>query len=270
MINKYFLSAINIYPIKSLGGISLQSSLIEERGLGFDRRWMLVDDAKRFITQRSNPQMALFNVKLENELLIINHKQNKLSPLTIRLQPYEEELINVQVWKDSVIALKYGGDVNDWFSKALGIKCKLVYMPDTTKRKVDPKYANNKIVSFADGYQFLIIGEESLNDLNNKLKMPLSMNRFRPNLVFSGGEAFDEDRWKQFKIGKMGFRAVKPCSRCVITTINQDTGIKSKEPLTTLSTYRGKNGKVLFGMNMVAEGTGKINVSDEIKINVIK
>lgn len=227
---------------------------------------MLVDDSNRFITQRSHPQMALLRVEIQNDLLTIKHKQNKLSPLTVALFPYNADEINVQIWKDNVTALKYNHDVNDWFTEAIRLKCSLVHMPYYTKRNVNPEFAKNKIVSFADGYPFLIIGEESLNDLNNKLKMPLPMNRFRPNLVFSGGEPFDEDRWKRFKIGDVEFCAVKPCSRCVITTINQDTGIKSKEPLKTLSTYRGKNGGVLFGMNLVTEETGTIKFGDEIKI----
>jgi uncharacterized protein YcbX len=137
-------------------------------------------------------------------------------------------------------------------------------MPDTTKRKVNSKYIDNQIVSFADGYPFLIIGEESLVDLNNRLKDPLPVNRFRPNLVFSGGEPFDEDGWMRFKIGGVEFRSIKPCSRCVVTTVDQNTSNKSKEPLKTLSQYREVNGKVMFGMNLVCEVTGKLKMGDQI------
>ena len=268
MTNKYLLSEINIYPIKSLGGITLQSATVEERGLQYDRRWMLVDDQNMFITQRLHPKMALLKVEMKNDLLTIKHKQNNLSPLTVQPFPYGADEINVQIWKDNVTALKYNHDVNDWFKEAIGFTCCLVYMPDSTKRKVDPEFANNKMVGFADSHPFLIIGEESLNDLNNRLEKPLPMNRFRSNFVFSGGKPFDEDNWKTIKIGNMVFHSTKPCSRCVITTTNQDTGIKSNEPLTTLSTFREKNGKVLFGMNLVGEGTGKVNVGGEITINV--
>ncbi len=266
-MSNYNLTQINIYPIKSLGGISLQSSLVEERGLQYDRRWMLVDEQNKFITQRLHPKMALLKVEINNDLLTIKHKQNKLSPLTILPLPYDEEEINVQIWKDNVTAIKYSHDANDWFTEAIGFKCCLVYMPDSTKRKVDPKYAKNKMVGFADGYPFLIIGEESLNDLNKRLEEPLPMTRFRTNFVFSGGKPFDEDNWKTIKIGKMVFHSTKSCARCVITTIDQNTGTKGKEPLKTLATFRQKDNKVMFGMNLVAEGTGKVNVGDEIKIN---
>jgi uncharacterized protein YcbX len=140
-------------------------------------------------------------------------------------------------------------------------------MPDSTKRIVAAEYANNKLVGFADGYPFLIIGEESLNDLNNRLEEPLPMNRFRTNFVFSGGKSFDEDNWKTIRIGDLVFHSVKPCARCVITTINQNTGIKDKEPLKTLAAFRQKDNKVMFGMNLVADGTGNVKVGDELEMN---
>ena len=231
---------------------------------------MLVDEQNKFITQRLCPKIALLKVKIKNDLLTIKHKQKNLSPLTVSPFSYSADEISVQIWKDNITALKYNNDVNDWFAEAIGLKCSLVHMPHYTKRKVNPEFAKNKIVSFTDGYPFLIIGEESLNDLNNRLEKPLPMNRFRPNLVFSGGKPFDEDNWKTIKIGNIIFPSTKPCPRCVTTTIDQNTGVKGKEPLKTLSAYREKDNKVMFGMNLVAEGTGTINVGDEIKINVTK
>ena len=265
-MNKYSLSQINIYPIKSLGGISLQSATVEERGLQYDRRWMLVNEQNKFITQRLHPEMALLKVEINNDLLTIKHKQNKLSPLTLPPLPYDEEEINVQIWNDNVTALKYRSAANDWFTEAIGFKCCLVYMPDSTERKVDPKYAKNKMVSFADGYPFLIIGEESLSDLNKRLEEPLPMTRFRTNFFFSGGNPFDEDNWNTIKIGNVVFHSTKSCARCVITTIDQNTGTKGKEPLKTLAAFREQDNKVMFGMNLVAEAQGKVNVGDEIKI----
>jgi len=266
-MSQYKITGIYIYPIKSLGGISLQSAEVEDRGLQYDRRWMLVDEQNKFITQRLHPEMALLKVKIKNDLLTIKHIQNKLSPLTIPFAPYDEKEINAQIWNDYVTALKYGSDVNRWFTEAIGFNCSIVYMPDSTKRNVDPEYANNKLVGFADGYPFLIIGEESLNDLNKRMAEPLPMNRFRTNFVFSGGKSFDEDNWKTIKIGDIVFHAVKPCARCVITTINQTTGIKGKEPLKSLAVFRQKDNKVIFGMNLVAEGTGKVGLGHEIEIN---
>jgi uncharacterized protein YcbX len=266
-MSNYNLTQINIYPIKSLGGISLQSANVEERGLQYDRRWMLVDEHNMFFTQRLYPNMALLRVEINNDLLTIKHIQNKLSPLTIHPMPYDDEEVKVQIWKDNVAALKYNNDVNNWFTDAIGIKCSLVYMPDLTRRKVSPEYVSNKIVGFADGYPFLIIGEESLKDLNKRLEEPVPMNRFRTNFVFSGGNAFDEDNWKTIKIGDLVFHSVKQCPRCVITTIDQNTGLKSKDPLKTLAEFRQKDNKVMFGMNLVADGTGMVSVGDEIKIN---
>ena len=263
-MSKYFLSEINVYPIKSLGGMSLPSAEVEERGLRYDRRWMLIDETNSFITQRSYPQMALIKVNRKNNLFTATHKQSKRSPLVIPDFPYDEEEIDVQIWKDNVQALKYSNDVNEWFTKAIGIKCSLVYMPDTTKRKTNPDYAKNKIVSFADGYPFLILGEESLNELNNRLTVPLPMNRFRPNLVFNGGNAFDEDNWNAVRIGSAKFTVVKPCSRCSVTTVNQETSERGKEPLTTLAQFRSNDGEVLFGQNMVCEKTGIINLGDKL------
>jgi uncharacterized protein YcbX len=262
-MNKYFLSEINIYPIKSLGGISLQSAKVEERGLKYDRRMMLVDESNRFMTQRSFPQMALLKVERKNNLFTITHKQNKLSSLIILSSSYDEEVVDVQIWRDNVSALKYGADINEWFSEAIGTKCSLVYMPDSTKRKANPDFAKDKIVSFADGYPFLIIGEESLYKLNNNLEVPLPMNRFRPNLVFAGGNPFDEDKWKEVKIGNAEFKVVKQCARCSVTTVNQETGEQGKEPLKTLAKFRNNNGEVLFGQNMVSIRTGVVNVGDE-------
>ena len=223
---------------------------------------MLVDETNRFITQRSYPKMALIKVEIINSLLTVAHKQNKFPPLTFQRMLYDEEEVDVQIWRDNVQGLKYNGDVNEWFTKAIGVNCSLVYMPDTTKRKVNPDFAKNKILSFADGYPLLIIGEESLSELNDRLAVPLPMNRFRPNLVFSGGNSFDEDKWKKVKVGNAEFKVAKPCARCSVTTINQQTGESGKEPLTTLAQFRSNNGKVEFGQNMICEKIGVVNVGD--------
>jgi len=140
-------------------------------------------------------------------------------------------------------------------------------MPDSTKVKIDERYdINNGITSLSDGYPILLISEESLQDLNNKMNEPLPMNRFRPNLVCVGGNAFIEDTMREFEINGTKFFGVKPCARCVMTTINQQTSQKGKEPLNTLSSFRKKDAKVLFGENIIAAGTGKINVGDTITI----
>jgi uncharacterized protein len=262
------LSEINIYPVKSLGGISLESSIIEERGLQFDRRWMLVDEKNQFLTQREFPKMATIEVKLNADSLSVS---NNSEILEIPFEADSDKTASAKVWSSRVKSNVYSDKINDWFSEILSMKCRLVLMPEETERKVNPFYAVRKFkdtVSFADGYPFLIIGENSLDDLNSKLENRLPMNRFRPNLVVSGSESFAEDTWKKIKIGENLFHVVKPCARCVITTIDQTKGEKDgKEPLKTLAKYRTKSGKVLFGQNLIAEKSGGVvKVGDKLEV----
>lgn len=266
-----FISEINIYPIKSLGGISLKSSTIENRGLEFDRRWMLVDEKNQFLTQREFTKMATINVEiLKNGLGISSGNET----LEIAFEPNSTETASVKIWSSRCRARIYEREVNEWFSRVLENNCRLVVMPGETKRLVNYFYAVHKedTVSFADGYPFLLIGENSLNDLNYKLEKSLPMNRFRPNFVVSGADAFAEDDWKTIKIGASIFHVVKPCARCVMTTIDQASGEKQGvEPLKTLSAYRipkrSVKKKILFGQNLIAENPGEIiKIGDEVEI----
>jgi uncharacterized protein YcbX len=260
------LSEINIYPIKSLGGISLQSSEVEERGLKYDRRWVLVDESNKFFTQRDFSEMALIKVFVEKDGLKIQHKTKFVEQLFIPFEFEHSKTDKVVIWDDTVTGKFYNNQIDDWFSEILEIKCHLVKMPETTKRVVDTSYAKNKIVSFADGYPFLIIGQSSLNDLNARMETPLLMNRFRTNFVFTGGKPFEEDEWRKIKIGEIAFEVVKPCARCVITTTNQETAERLHEPLLTLSKYRKIDNKVMFGQNMVSDRTGKVAIESRIEV----
>jgi len=260
------LSEINIYPIKSLAGISLQSSEVEERGLKYDRRWVLVDGSNVFFTQRDFLEMALIKVDIEKEGLKLQHKRKFIEPLSVPFNFEHLKAEKVVIWKDTVSGEFYNKQIDDWFSEIIGIKCHLVKMPESTERVVDNKYAKNKIVSFADGYPFLIIGQSSLDDLNSRMEKPLPMNRFRTNFVFTGGKPFDEDNWKKFKIGKVQFEAVKPCARCVITTTDQETAERAPEPLLTLSKFRKVGNEVMFGMNVICHSGGMIKLGDQIEL----
>lgn len=265
-IEKYILSGLYIYPVKSLGGISLKSSEVTGRGLKYDRRWLLVDESGKFITQRIYPQMALIDVEIENGRLNFIHK-NKNEKFDLDIEKYNGGKTEVVIWNDRVSAQCVDSEADDWFSEMLNIKCSLVYMPDEINRYVDRRYAiKNEIVSFADAYPFLVVGQASLDNLNSSLEQKLPMNRFRPNLVFTGGAPFDEDRIKSFMIGSITFYPVKPCARCVVTTIDQESAATNVEPLKTLATYRTINNKVMFGQNLLHEGSGIIKVGDEIKI----
>jgi uncharacterized protein len=260
------LSEIFIYPIKSLGGISVDSAIVEERGLRYDRRFLLVDENKIFMTQRDFPHMALLNPKFgKNGFDIFNKKDN--SSAFIPFETNFTEIINVQIWNDHCRAVRVSEDIDTWFSNALNIRCSLVFMPNDERRIVEKDYIEeDHIVSFADAYPFLIIGQSSLDDLNLRLETRLPMNRFRPNFVFTGGKPYEEDDWKDFKIADIKFKAVKPCARCVITTTNQDTGERRNEPLKTFSEYRKVDNKVLFGMNVICKSTGKISVGNKIEL----
>lgn len=259
------LSEIWIYPVKSLGGIQVTSAQVKGKGLQFDRRFMLVSDDGLFMTQRIYPKMALFKLSFEKEGFAIHFEQNKLLlPAIPGVVPQQKK---VHVWDDTVWANEVDGEYSQWFSKHLGIKCSLVFFPEENPRPVNPKYkVHNEHVSFADAYPFLIIGQSSLDDLNSRLAVPLPMNRFRPNLVFTGGDPYEEDHWRNFTIGSNRFVGVKPCDRCVMTTVNQDTAQKGAEPLKTLATYRQRDNKIYFGQNLVGLDTGTIQVGDVITL----
>ncbi len=269
------LSEINIYPIKSLRGISLEKSAVENRGLQYDRRYLLVNTKNQFLTQRDLPKMATVGVEITNESLRVSSNGEFLE---IPFAPQTNETETVKIWSSRCRARIYESEINEWFSGVLQTDCRLVLMPEETRRKVNYFYAVHKddAVGFADGYPILLIGGNSLADLNSRLDAPVPMNRFRPNLVVENSEAFAEDDWKKIRIGEAIFHVVKPCARCVITTIDQSNGVKTGvEPLKTLAAYRipkrSVKKKILFGQYLIAENAGAVlNVGDEIEVVEIK
>ena len=262
------VSELYVYPIKSLGGIALNSATLTDRGFEHDRRWMLVDDNNQFITQREVNAMALLKPQITEQGLLIQNSRVAGEQVLVPFEPTIADTTMVDVWSSRCRAQRVSDEADAWFSKQLGISCKLMYMPNSTNRFVDGRYAHNKeITSFTDGFPLLLIGQASLDDLNSRLTDPLPMNRFRPNVVFTGGTAFQEDTMKQFEINGITFFCVKPCARCVMTTIDQQSGTKAKEPLKTLSTYRMKNNKILFGQNLLYNGPGEITVGNTITIH---
>jgi len=235
-----------------------------KKGLYLDRRWMLVDDNNTFMTQRIHPTMALFKLALKENQLTITHKNE-----SVRLEvdsPMHTEPIQATVWDNTVTVFEVKGNYSQWFTERLGMSCRLVFFPEENDRPVDERYrVGEDHVSLADAYPILIIGQSSLDDLNNRLKEHVPMNRFRPNFVFTGGKPFEEDTWRNFTINKKRFVAVKPCSRCVLTTVDQETAEKGKEPLATLATYRKRENKILFGQNVIALDHEEINEGDELE-----
>ncbi len=267
------VSQLWVYPIKSVTGILLNSVQLEKRGFQYDRRWMLVDSNHRFISQRQYPKMALIKVALSEFGLALNAPD-----MPTLIVPYPDpqielyEALEVICWDDQIIAHHINGSTDNWFSDFLGMDCQLVYMPDDSLRPVDPQYAqNHDIASFSDGFPNLLISEASLADLNQRVDIDLSMSRFRPNIVVSGCAAYAEDTFGHFMVGDMNFFAVKPCSRCVVTTINPQTGKKeSAEPLKTLAQFRKQKNKVLFGQNVLhqlsATNNNQLSIGDKVKI----
>lgn len=257
------LSEIWVYPIKSLGGISLPSAVPESRGLRYDRRWMLVDEQGKFVSQREIPAMSMLGTRLDDSFLYVFWKNRPESALSIPLNFDADALssLEVNIWEDSCQARIMPGQFHSWFSDQLGQNLRLVYMPDSSLRPADEKYApKGQPVSFADGFPYLIIGQASLDELNRRLESPILMNRFRPNFVFSGGEAFEEDNWSDFSIQNQPFRCVKPCARCAIPTTDQETAHRAAEPLKTLATFRQVGHKVLFGQNVLWMGQENIPI----------
>ena len=277
------LTEINIYPIKSLKGISVETATVEPRGLRYDRRWMLIDGDGTFMTQREFPQMAAISVGVDGELLYVS--ADGFGTLELPLSPETGDRRQLSVWGNPCEGEAYEAVINEWFSDAVGETCELVYMPDDARRDINQLFnKGDEIVSFADGYPLLVIGEASLADLNTRIlgaerlagRLPafrrVPMNRFRPNIVVEGSEPFAEDHWTRIRVGDAVFRSTKPCARCVITTVDQAKGeFDGKEPLKTLATYRmAKNvipdrlaalgmseTAVLFGQNLIAETPGE-------------
>jgi hypothetical protein len=267
MIEKYNLHELHIYPVKSLGGISLSESHAEERGFRYDRRWMLVDERGRFLSQREYPRLALLKVSEEGEGFICYPAPAPEKKIWLPKIPEGTGSIPVTLWKDGFRARCMGKEFDEWFSEYLGSSCRLVYMDERVIRRVDPRYAvKNESVSFSDGYPYLVVSHESVVLLNTLLQKPVSLNRFRPNLVLSGGLPFAEDEIGDFRIGEALFRNVKPCARCTVITIDPDSATKDNEPLNVLSRFRGKNNKVFFGYNVVCIKPGLVKLSDPVEV----
>ena len=259
------ISGLYIYPVKSLPGIAVSEALVTAKGFEHDRRWMLVDENNLFISQREAPQMTQLVVVIEYDGLHIKHKLKGNSIIIPFGPPPPDQRGTVTIWDDTCEARYVSGEADEWFTAMLGINCRLVYMPDDSMRIVDRRYAPAEMVtSFADAYPFMMIGQASLDDLNSRLTEALPMDRFRPNIVFTGGGPFEEDLLADFTIRNIHFYGVKLCARCIITTINQNSGAKGKEPLKTLASYRAKNNKIYFGQNLVHKGDGVIAVGDQL------
>ena len=263
------VSQLFIFPVKSLAGFSVPTAVVTNRGLEHDRRWMLVDAHNQFLTLREYPKMALLHTALTNSQLVVTSSEQPASPLTIPFETNKHDGEDVTIWNATVRANSEGKEAADWFSGLLGVHCKLVFMPESSHRPVDTTSGYRpagKFTSFADAYPFLLLGEASMNDLNSRLPEPVDIRRFRPNIVFSGGTSYQEDKIEHFTINGIPFTGLENCARCKIPNVDPATGTFSatNQPLKTLASYRNVNRNIIFGRNTVHGGTGTIRVGDAL------
>ncbi|MGW3014222.1 MOSC domain-containing protein [Streptomyces sp. NPDC001219] len=272
-MSKPALQSIRLYPVKSIAGVCPGEAVVEPWGLAGDRRWLLVDAAGRQLTQRQQPALSLARAEwLPGGALGLTAPGRK--PLTVAV-PAPGETVPVEVWADEVEAVPAGPEADEWFSGYLGVACRLVHLDAPERRRpVDPAYsAPGDTVSFADGFPLLLTTVSSLDALNSLIAQgdhadegPLPMNRFRPNVVVDGTAPWAEDDWQRVRIGEVVFDVAKPCSRCVVTTTDQLTAERGKEPLRTLARHRRFGDRLVFGQNLIPRGAGTIRIGDPFEI----
>jgi uncharacterized protein YcbX len=286
------ISEINIYPVKSLKGISLRRSVVEKRCLMLDRRWLIVDAGGRFLTQREEPKMATISVEMATDGIRLTGGNGRSK--TIQTPVAGDPRMIAKVWNSESESIEYDRETNEWLSDVLKREVRLLYMPDDAGRPINERFnRGGELVSFADGYPLLLTAASSLAVLNRKMgestfagglpaPQPLPMRRFRANLVVSGSEAFAEDDWKKIRVGDAVFRVTKPCTRCVMTTVDPDRGeFDGKEPLRTLAAFRMARDvmperleqlgleptAVLFGTNLIPENPGvEVRIGDPLEV----
>ncbi len=263
-VSQPVLSEINVFPVKSIASVRQHCANIEPEGLQFDRRYLITFPDGSMVTARKYPQLVKVHATLQPGGLLLQYPGRR--PLILDTTTFAMTLTAAQVWKDQFQAYTTTEAASQWFSAIIGEPVQLLYLGETSLRVGGRAGVK---VSFADGYPLLMISEASLQALNDRSPVTHSMKQFRANLVVSGSNAFEEDTWKRFRIGDVVFEAREPCSRCILTTVNPETGTLNadREPLSTLATFRmGANGKVHFGQNLVPLNEGVIHQGDSIKV----
>ena len=255
-----------IYPVKSLKGIRLEASRVTARGLAHDRRFVVVDEGGVFLTQREFPAMATVWTEIDGDRLRLSAPG--FDEVAVPLEPEGGDALQAEVWNSVSPAVAPSPQADRWLSEVLGRRCRLAYMPESTRRESNARHAGpGHLVGFADGYAHLVVSEASLAALNARLERPVPIDRFRPNLVIAGTAAFEEDGWKDFSAGTARLRMAKPCGRCQVTTTDQATGeVTGPEPLATLGAWRPSvEFGARFGMNAVTLAEGEVHTGDEVR-----
>ena len=268
------VASLIYYPIKACRGFEVEETDVERMGLANDRRMMVITPKGGFLTQREHPRLALVTPTISGQTLTLSAPNT--DGLTISIQK-SGPTRPVDIWRSKgVQAVDQGESAAEWFSDWLRTSVRLVHIAEGYIRKVNKKYAvkEDDHTAFADGYPILLASEESLADLNARLETPVPMNRFRPNVVAKGCEPFAEDTWSRIRIGEacaeqdrsVELAIVKPCARCVVTTIDKETLAKSKEPLKTLAAYRTRNGGAMFGQNVIPLNEGRLRLGMSVEV----
>ena len=265
------LASIHIYPMKAARAVDLGESVVEPWGLAGDRRWLLVDEDGRFVSQREEPSLARVVVTYGPLAGGINVTAAGFPARQVTAPGGGEQMLKVTVWSSTVLAAAAGPAGDAWFSAYLGRPVRLVYLDDPTRRAVDPEFGRDgDVVSFADGYPLLLTSTASLDELGRWLSedgaQPVPMTRFRPNAVVTGAPPWAEDHWRRIRIGTVEFRVVKPCGRCVVTTTDQITGEVGSQPLKMLGRRRRFGQQLVFGQNLIPDGPGLIRAGDFVEV----
>jgi uncharacterized protein YcbX len=267
------LASIHTYPVKGCHRVDQIRAAVEPWGLRGDRRWLVVDaDSGRFVSQREHAGLARLRPELTAAGLVL--RTSDMPDLAVP-EPHDSEPMEVTVWRFSGRAATAGKEADEWLSSALARKVRLVWLDDPRRRPVNTQYGKpGDTVSFADGYPLLLANTASLDVLNEwiaesgSIEGPLPMARFRPNVVVSGAQPWAEDGWigTRLRIGDVTFRAPKPCERCLVTTTDQETGERGREPLRALARHRNVDRTLLFAINLIPDGPGEIAVGDPITV----
>ncbi len=256
------LSQIWTYPVKSCAGISLHKGILDERGLAYDRHWMVVSPAGKMVTLRESPELVKVKPQFADGHLRLTAPH--MPPLEL---PYQGtgQALQVKVWQDWAEAVVLT-DASRWFGEYLNRELLLVAVAERNTRSARSQ-GGARLLRFADTSPLNLLSEASLDDLNRRLEKPTGTEQFRPNLVFAGGVAHAEDRWQSLRIGNVSFDVCGPCARCMVVNVSSD-GTSSKAPLATLATYRRVGKEVLFGQDLIHQNLGELGVGDALEVTM--
>lgn len=260
------IKAITRFPVKALGGEQLQEAAIHAEGLVFDRQWMLVDEQNAMITQRTMPQLTGFASRIVDKSCIIYEKNTPSNQISFHIHEITDNVVATKVWDNEVIANIASKEAGDWLTEKTGVQMKLVTNGQQFSRWKTKGEAKLPLL-FADGYPILVLSEDAVRLLNEKLESPIGPDRFRANILLSGCSPHEEDDFDTLHINDVRLSLHTPCKRCQVICIDQDSGQLSKEPTKTLSTYRKKGNNIMFGRNAGVSVGGIIKVGDQISLH---